>query len=55
MLIKHGGSTAGWQAFFEAVADWGEGIVVLTNSDNGMSLIEDVVTAAGDQLGHSTP
>jgi CubicO group peptidase (beta-lactamase class C family) len=43
-LIKHGGSNAGWRAFFEAVPEWGDGIVVLTNSENGMALIEEVVT-----------
>jgi CubicO group peptidase (beta-lactamase class C family) len=53
-LIKHGGSNAGWRAFFEAVPDWGEGIVVLTNGENGMSLIEDVVSAVADQLGNSS-
>jgi CubicO group peptidase (beta-lactamase class C family) len=56
VVIKHAGSNQGWRAFFEAVPDWGKGIVVLTNSENGMSLIEDVVSAVTDQLGNnSTP
>ncbi|MBM3121777.1 MAG: beta-lactamase family protein [Chloroflexi bacterium] len=53
--IGHGGSNAGWQAFSAAVPDWGEGLVVLTNSENGTSVIEDVLSAVVDQLGHGTP
>lgn len=54
MLMRHGGANAGWRAAFEAVPDWGLGIVVLTNSENGTSVIEDVLSAAADQLGLGT-
>ncbi|HET7012043.1 MAG TPA: serine hydrolase domain-containing protein [Anaerolineales bacterium] len=55
VVVKHGGSNVGWKAFFEAVPDWGKGIVVLTNSENGMNVIEDVVSAVTDQLGYIAP
>jgi CubicO group peptidase (beta-lactamase class C family) len=48
--IRWGGSNRGWSAFFEAAPTWGKGIVVLTNSDNGMKLIEPVVGACVEEL-----
>ncbi len=53
--IGHGGSNAGWQAYSAAVPAWGEGIVVLTNSDNGADLIEAVVSAVLEIINGGTP
>jgi CubicO group peptidase (beta-lactamase class C family) len=42
-LIGHGGANAGWRAIISANPEQGLGIVILTNSDNGMALIQDVM------------
>jgi CubicO group peptidase (beta-lactamase class C family) len=42
-VIQHGGDNKGWKATIMANPQWGVGIVVLTNSDNGLGLIGDVV------------
>jgi len=48
--IGHGGSNAGWQAYFAAVPARGEGIVVLTNGDNGADLIEALVNVVVEEI-----
>lgn len=53
--IRHGGSNRGWSAFFEAAPTWGKGIVVLTNSDSGMDVIESVVSAVLEIINGGTP
>ena len=47
---KNGGANAGWRAYFVAIPEQGLGVVVLTNSDNGMALIDNVVSVCGEQL-----
>jgi len=42
-VIEHGGDLRGWKARMTVNPQWGVGIVILTNSDNGMSLVMDVV------------
>jgi hypothetical protein len=42
-VIQHGGRNIGWNATIMANPQWGVGVVVLTNSDNGTNLIGDVV------------
>ena len=49
-MIGHGGANAGWRAYFVAIPEQGLGVVVLTNSDNGMALIDNVVSVCGEQL-----
>jgi CubicO group peptidase (beta-lactamase class C family) len=41
-LIEHGGSNKGWKSVISANPEHGSGIVVLTNSDNGMALVLNV-------------
>jgi CubicO group peptidase (beta-lactamase class C family) len=53
--IGHAGANAGWRAYFGAIPEQSVGIVVLTNSDNGMALIEDVVSATRDLPGIGAP
>jgi CubicO group peptidase (beta-lactamase class C family) len=42
-LIQHWGANAGWRGAIQAYPEWAVGVVVLTNSDNGENLIEDVL------------
>lgn len=42
-VIQHSGKNEGWQANMLANPQWGVGVVILTNSDNGDGLIRDVV------------
>lgn len=37
-LVGHAGANQGWKTFFGVIPDTGEGIVVLTNDDNGRRL-----------------
>jgi CubicO group peptidase (beta-lactamase class C family) len=48
--IGHGGANAGWRAYFVEIPEQGLGVVVLTNSDNGMALVDNVVSVCGDEL-----
>jgi CubicO group peptidase (beta-lactamase class C family) len=52
-VASHGGVNAGWRAFFAALPEQGEGIVILTNSDKGMAVIEAVVSAVGEIIAGS--
>jgi len=47
----HAGFNRGWRAYFALLPAGGEGLVVLTNSDNGYYLVEDIAAAWGDRLG----
>jgi CubicO group peptidase (beta-lactamase class C family) len=47
-LIAHDGSNPGWRAMFMAAPDVGVGIVVLTNSDSGGSIVADLVCTWAD-------
>jgi len=40
--IEHGGANRGWRGIILAYPEWGAGVVVLSNSDNGENLIGDV-------------
>jgi len=42
-LVYHSGVNAGWRCEWAALPDLGQGIVVLTNSDNGRPLESDVI------------
>jgi CubicO group peptidase (beta-lactamase class C family) len=42
-VIQHSGKNEGWNANIMANPQWGVGVVILTNSDNGEGLIGDVV------------
>jgi CubicO group peptidase (beta-lactamase class C family) len=41
-VVGHGGSNMGWKASIKFVPETGSGVVVLTNSDSGSRLINDV-------------
>jgi CubicO group peptidase (beta-lactamase class C family) len=42
-VIVHDGGNKGWKANILANPQWGVGMVILTNSDNGLGLIKDVL------------
>ena len=42
-LVSHGGANKGWRSLFAALPEKGQGIVVLTNSDNGGYLTKRVM------------
>lgn len=41
--VSHGGDNRGWNSGYMSIPDEGEGIVILTNSENGCNLIWDVL------------
>lgn len=45
LLFHHGGSNAGFRAFFAALASRGQGVVVMTNGDGGASLAQEILRA----------
>jgi CubicO group peptidase (beta-lactamase class C family) len=49
-VASHYGGNIGWAAYYALLVDQGEGIVILTNSDNGFSLIEDITGLWADWL-----
>lgn len=42
-FINHPGGNAGWKTFHGSLLDRGNGIVILTNSDRGLKLIESIL------------
>ena len=42
-MVSHSGGNRGWRARFAALPDRGEGIVILTNSDTGDDLTNDLL------------
>jgi CubicO group peptidase (beta-lactamase class C family) len=42
--VKHWGANAGWRGAIQAYPEWGAGVVVLTNSDNGKHLFGSVLS-----------
>lgn len=42
-LVYHRGTNTGWRCQWAALPDLGQAIVVLTNSDNGRTLVSDVI------------
>jgi CubicO group peptidase (beta-lactamase class C family) len=47
----HPGFNRGWRAYFAAVPERGDGVVVLTNSETGWALVEQVARVWGDAIG----
>ena len=45
--FKHGGSNVGFRAYMITLLE-GKGTVVMTNSDNGMKIIEEILSAAAN-------
>ncbi|UTW59279.1 beta-lactamase family protein [Kordiimonas sp. SCSIO 12603] len=45
--FKHGGSNVGFRAYMITLLE-GKGAVVMTNSDNGMKIIEEILSAAAN-------
>lgn len=41
--IFHGGANRGWEAQFEMIPEKKDGIIIFTNSDNGLDVIHDVL------------
>ncbi len=44
-FVWHNGGNRGWNSAFAAVPELGEGIVILTNSDTGAYLVDQVIEA----------
>jgi CubicO group peptidase (beta-lactamase class C family) len=54
-VASHGGSNRGWKALWAAIPSRRAGIVVLTNSDRGPSVIAPVLCAWYRSVGNSKP
>jgi len=52
-IITHSGSNRGWNSFFAALPGAGNGLVVLTNSDNGGAFIANVVSNWAGYVGQA--
>jgi CubicO group peptidase (beta-lactamase class C family) len=55
MAAEHAGTNRGWNGQFLLLPDRREGIVVLTNSDNGAAVIASALGAWGQWLGTGEP
>ena len=51
LRFSHGGANAGFRSTFVGYAAQGEGIVVMTNSDDGAPLAQEILLAAGRVYG----
>ena len=51
LRFGHGGSNAGFQCTMTAFLDRGQGIVVMTNSDNGGLLADEIVLTTAEEYG----
>jgi CubicO group peptidase (beta-lactamase class C family) len=49
--FSHGGANEGYRCFFFAFTDRGDGVAVMTNSDNGSPLASEIVRAVSDVYG----
>lgn len=49
--FSHGGANAGYRCYFVAFAGRGDGVAVMTNSDNGGALANEIVRAVSDVYG----
>lgn len=47
----HGGSNAGFRCTMTAYLDRGQGVVVMTNSDTGASLYQEIIATLADEYG----
>ncbi len=55
MAAEHAGTNRGWNGQFVLLPDRREGIVILTNSDNGAAVIASALGAWGQWLGTGEP
>ncbi|MBN2005879.1 MAG: beta-lactamase family protein [Anaerolineae bacterium] len=53
--VSHGGANQGWQLQFMALPERGEGIVILTNSDQGADIGVEAMRVWGRWLGTGAP
>jgi hypothetical protein len=51
LLFSHSGSNFGYKSYMIANRDRGQGVVVMTNGDNGLALIMEVVRAVAKVYG----
>lgn len=51
--FSHGGSTTGYRAFMVAYTETGQGAVVMTNSDNGEMLFDEILRSIAREYGWS--
>jgi hypothetical protein len=51
LIFNHSGSNLGYKSFVAAYRDRGQGIAVMTNGDNGLALIMEVVRAVAKVYG----
>lgn len=53
LAFSHGGSNAGYKCQFYALAGLGQGVVIMTNSDRGMELIDELMRSVSSAYGWS--
>ena len=53
LAFTHGGSNAGYKCQFYALAEKGQGVVIMTNSDRGMELISELMRSVSSAYGWS--
>jgi CubicO group peptidase (beta-lactamase class C family) len=51
LRFSHGGANEGFRSYFVAYAHTGEGVVVMTNSDGGSPLAQEIVTSVARVYG----
>jgi CubicO group peptidase (beta-lactamase class C family) len=51
LRFAHGGANEGFRSYFVAYANTGEGVVVMTNSDTGSPLAQEIVTSVARVYG----
>ena len=51
LWFMHGGSNAGFQSYFAAMAEGGKGVVVMTNGDAGGDLAQEILRAVAREYG----
>lgn len=49
--FSHGGSNQGFRCFFVAYRDSASGVAIMTNSDNGGAILQDIVRAVAREYG----
>ncbi|HEU0015158.1 MAG TPA: serine hydrolase domain-containing protein [Longimicrobium sp.] len=51
LWFEHGGSNAGFQSYFAALAETGQGLVIMTNGDAGFPLAMEILRAVAREYG----
>ncbi len=51
LVFSHNGGNAGYRCLFYALAKTGQGVVIMTNSDRGMELIDELMRSVSNAYG----